>query len=437
MTPPADIQASDGSTRLRGIDALRGAAALAVVLYHSAAQTPGGGDAVNVLSRALGAAVRFAAGYGYVGVFLFFVISGFCIHLNYAKARAAGRDQRIAFLPFWRRRVRRLYPPYLVAFFLSLAMMAATVGLPPTRLFAWDVASHLLMLHNFDPRTCYSISSVFWTLAVEEQLYLAYFPLLFVRRRWGWAATLVCCFAARAAWYAAGELSRAAAGVEIPVAESAAVHWFTWGLGALAVEGAFGVVTLPRWTRDLRVGALALLAAAALAHVQDARDVSRPLRDIIWLLLHPAWGCGFFILINRVVAAERGWARRPGVARRGAGLAAVSVAAGLAAVGVVSYSLYLTHPLVLLLAWRFEALPLPPLVISLLVLTPLCLAFAWLFFQLFERPFMSRPAARPPRVEAAPDLTAPAPPPARPAAAALPAEIGALPAASDVAEVSR
>ena len=399
MTPApqtTDLQTSDSPTRLRSIDALRGAAALAVVLYHSVGHTTTDG---GVVARTLGAGIRFAASYGYVGVFLFFVISGFCIHLNHAKAHAAGRDSRVGFLTFWRRRVRRLYPPYLVALFLSLAMMAATIGLPFTRFFAWDVVSHLLMLHNFDPRTCYSISSVFWTLAIEEQLYLAYFLLLYVRRRWGWRATLACCLAARVAWFAGGELLRAWAGVEVPVTESAAVHWFTWALGALAVEAAFGIVTLPRWTRDLRFGALALLAAVLLAHVQDMRDVPRVWHDGAWLLLHPAWGLGFFILLNRAVAAERGWSWRPSVPR---------LVAGLASVGVVSYSLYLTHPLVLLFAWRFEELPLPPLAVRLLVLTPLCLAFAWVFFRLFERPFMTRRAAR-----------------LRPAAATRPAEVGA------------
>jgi len=100
------MQTSEGSTRLRSIDALRGAAALAVVLYHAAGRPPAdGGDGV---AAALGGAVRFAAGYGYVGVFLFFVISGFCIHLNYAKARASGRDERIEFLPFMSRRAARL-----------------------------------------------------------------------------------------------------------------------------------------------------------------------------------------------------------------------------------------------------------------------------------------------------------------------------------------
>lgn len=385
MTPTAratDTQTSVGAARLRSIDALRGAAALAVVLYHVAGQMPDGG-AGGLFARVLDAAFRRAAGFGYAGVFLFFVISGFCIHLSQARARAAGLAARVEFRPFWRRRVRRLYPPYLAALLLSLAVAAATVGLPLTRHFTWDVASHLLMVHNFDPRTCYSISSVFWTLAVEEQLYLAYFLLLSLRGRRGWRATLAVCFAARAAWLALTVALRETAGVELPFAESAAAHWFAWALGALAVESAYGLVALPRWCRDLRVGAAALAAAAALAYAQDAADLPRGPQEAVWLLLHPAWSFGFFVLLNRAVASERGRARGFGPPR---------AFAWLAAVGVVSYSLYLTHPLVLLLAWRVEWVPLPPLAIYLLVVAPLCLAFAWLFFQLFERPFLARPA---------------------------------------------
>ena len=52
---------------------------------------------------------------------------------------------------------------------------------------------HLLMLHNLDPHTCYTINGVFWTLAIEEQLYLAYFLLLFLRVRFGWGVTIAVC----------------------------------------------------------------------------------------------------------------------------------------------------------------------------------------------------------------------------------------------------
>jgi peptidoglycan/LPS O-acetylase OafA/YrhL len=368
-----------GATRLRSIDALRGAAALAVVLYHALSNPrPSSG----LFARFVTAPTAFLTSYGYTGVFLFFVISGFCIHLAQAKASARGRGaERVEFFSFWRRRVRRLYPPYLVALVLYLAVARATGHLPLTQFFAWDFAAHLLMLHNFDTRTCYSINSVFWTLAIEEQLYLAYFLLLFLRRRFGWMKTLAVCLAARVACFALLTVLRKNFGVDVPIPEAALSHWFTWALGALAVEAAFGIVQLPRWTRSLRVGALALFAAAALARVLPLVESHVVVHDAGWLLLHPLWGVGFFCLLNRAVEAERGW-RAEG--------ATPAWIARLSAVGLVSYSLYLTHQLVLLETWKFESIPMPAMLVALIVMVPLCLTFAWLFFRLFERPFLAR-----------------------------------------------
>ena len=70
-------------------------------------------------------AVQFLSSFGYIGVFLFFVISGFCIHLQWAKSQAQGQPQSIKFGAFWKRRFRRLYPPYLIALALFLLMAAA------------------------------------------------------------------------------------------------------------------------------------------------------------------------------------------------------------------------------------------------------------------------------------------------------------------------
>jgi peptidoglycan/LPS O-acetylase OafA/YrhL len=380
---------SSGSTRLRSIDALRGAAALAVVLYHAVGQAkPNSGFFARLLAEGAHAVVS----YGYTGVFLFFVISGFCIHLNQAKAQAAGAAPRVEFFSFWRRRVRRLYPPYLVALLFFLAVAYATGYVHFDRFFAWDVSAHLLMLHNFDARTCYSINSVFWTLAIEEQLYLAYFLLLFLRRRWGWATTLAVCLSARVACFLLLTALREWKGIDIPVPEAAASHWFTWALGALAVESAFGLVQLPRWCRSLRVGAAALVASAALAQLLPLYESNRVLHDAGWLLLHPLWGFGFFAVLNHAVEAERGW-RKSG--------ATPAWIARLASVGLFSYSLYLTHQLVLLEAWKFESIPIPATLVALIVMTPLCLVFAWLFFWCFERPFLARPVASATRARAA------------------------------------
>src|SRR5258707_8734940 len=236
-------------TRLRSIDALRGIAALGVVVYHSIQQTKNGIPS-NFLGWP-GYLIQVGSSFGYIGVFLFFVISGFCIHLQWAKARAAGETAQVRFGAFWKRRIRRLYPPYVIALAFYLLLPALINGVNLSHFLAYDVVMHVLMLHNLDPRTCYSINGVFWTLAIEEQLYLAYFLLLFLRTRWGWGRTIVVCLLARLGWIVFSHLAWLATGIGVPVPEAAASHWFTWALGAIGVEAAFGLIQLPRWCGSL------------------------------------------------------------------------------------------------------------------------------------------------------------------------------------------
>ena len=230
---------SIGQARLRGVDALRGAAAMGVVLYHEVGSKPrvSTGTIWNWLASPLWAISSF----GYAGVFLFFVISGFCIHLQWARRRTVEEKPRTDFVAFWKRRFRRLYPPYLIALAIYLVVSGFTTRLQATAFYVWDVILHIVMLHNIDGRTAYSINGVFWTLAIEEQLYLSYFLLLFFRNRLGWRRTLILCAAARVIWLVLSVETRNAFGVNIPITEAAASHWFTWALGALAVEAAFGI----------------------------------------------------------------------------------------------------------------------------------------------------------------------------------------------------
>jgi len=367
--------------RLASIDALRGIAALGVVLYHAVSQT---GSAIpNNLFQYPVRVIQFVSSFGYIGVFLFFVISGFCIHLQSARARAAGQSQQIKFGDFWKRRLRRLYPPYLITLALFLGMTALTTGIDVTHFFVYDVVMHLLMLHNLDPHTCYSINGVFWTLAVEEQLYLAYFLLLYLRNRWGWGPTLIICGLARLGWFFFGHYVWMATGAGIPVPEAAASHWLTWALGAIAVEAAFGLVQLPKWCRNVWLGSLAVVAASAVSVTLPLIQKDTFVHDSAWLLMHPLWGLGFFILLNRAVQAERPWLtalRRP------------RLVTAFASLGVFSYSLYLTHELVIMQSWWFTIRWLPPMLNTLLIVTPATIAFAWLFFQFCEKPYMKKTA---------------------------------------------
>ena len=386
MINPPSI--SPDRTRLRGIDALRGAAALGVVFYHAVDQ--GAKALPNNFLQYPARLVQLTSSYGYIGVFLFFVISGFCIHLQWARAKAAGVNHEIHFIPFWKRRIRRLYPPYLIALLLFLLVAASTTGISLTRFFFYDLGMHLLMLHNLDAKTAYTVNGVFWTLAIEEQLYLAYFLLLFIRMRWGWGVTLAVCLLARLGWMGFSHVVwLKTGGFGLPVPEAAASHWFTWALGAIGVEAMFGLVKLRGWSRNLRLATVLIVGASMLSSYLPAIYDYRLLHDVCWFVMHPMWGLGFFIVVNRMVLAEDSWLRQAKLP---------SLVSVFSTLGIFSYSIYLTHELVIMQSWQWTNPGWLQLVNVVLVMIPAVIIFAWLFFWFCEKPFMVKRAKNSPQI---------------------------------------
>ncbi len=356
------------SSRFLTIDALRGVAAFMVVLFHAF----GGGTVFRMTATGeLSArdAWQLIPGFGYIGVYLFFVISGFCIHLRWAKARVAdpASNPKIDFFAFWRRRWIRLYPAYLAAITLYLVWNYYHGELHFDGLFAWNLISHLLMVHNFDWQTVFSIDGVFWTLAIEEQLYLLYFLLVYMRVKLGWKLTLSITFLCRFLWLGITIVIWKLTGYVFPFTEGSLSNWWIWALGAVAVENYFGVIRLPSWCHS-RLATLILFGLAAGVHFGEysANPTLVGLADDFEPFL---WGGGFFFLINYAVSLEKT------IKLNRLRHAAIAVCAFI---GLFSYSLYLTHDFVLdTFAGR-----------NVYALCILCVAFAYGFFLIFERPFM-------------------------------------------------
>ncbi|WP_052207593.1 acyltransferase family protein [Sinomonas humi] len=125
---------------------------------------------------------------GFIGVDVFFVISGFLIIGSLV--REAARDQTVDIVTFYSRRIRRLVPAAAV---VLLAVVAATVVLLPGsrwQAVSSDVLFSLLQVQNWHQAfssTSYAgataaVSPIqhFWSLAVEEQFYLLVPVLLWV-----------------------------------------------------------------------------------------------------------------------------------------------------------------------------------------------------------------------------------------------------------------
>ena len=147
--------------RLLSIDCLRGLAALGVVLHHASLQNPAGlgpGHPVTVVEEVLG--------LGFAGVWLFFVISGFCIHLSQARApkrRPRGRSSRST-SPASGKADRQALPglPGLPRALPPLNVMSGAMKVDES--LVSNFVLHLLMLHNFDPTAAYGFcgSSARW-----------------------------------------------------------------------------------------------------------------------------------------------------------------------------------------------------------------------------------------------------------------------------------
>ncbi len=124
---------------------------------------------------------------GFVGVDVFFVISGFLITAHLA--RGWQRSGRVHLLEFWGRRARRLLPA--AALVLTVTWLVSRVALPATRLpaAADQVRGSALYFQNWilardavDYLTASDSPSPvqhFWSLSVEEQFYL-FWPFVFV-----------------------------------------------------------------------------------------------------------------------------------------------------------------------------------------------------------------------------------------------------------------
>jgi len=170
-------------------------------------------------------------------------------------------------------------------------------------------------------------------------------------------------------------------GFGLPVPESAAVHWYTWALGALAVEAMYGVVKLPRWTSDLRIAGPLIVAASIISTYLPDIPKDGFSHNFGWFLIHPFWGTGFFIVVNRIVQAELSWKSR---AKMPAFIAI------FAPIGLFSYSIYLTHELMIMQSWRWSDPARLQMWNVFLVVMPAMLVFAFVFFWFCEKPFMVR-----------------------------------------------
>ena len=361
---PAPLVASSAAAtarKLQWVQVLRAAAAILVLMGHAQGQ-------VEQVAQKLGGRFEPVSLLpGGFGVDLFFCVSGFIMVV--ASERLFGRPH--AWKTFMTRRAIRLVPLYwlVTLLYLPLLLRSATG-------FRGDLPAALLTSLLFVPYPTYGTSGglVFplltlgWTLNYEIFFYGLFAAAVVLPRRQAAAAVL------------AGLLTLALAGAAWQPGMTAPRFWTQ----PIILEFGFGVLiglwwSAPAWLPRggcivLAVAALAavLLDPFGMAHKAAGASTANDLRRVI------GWGLPAALLLVAAVGLEK-LPAAPSAARR-----------LFAHLGDCSYSLYLTHPIVLLFVvkgwtlWRLDLVAGWTVLVPVLIVVSL--AFACLVYRFVERP---------------------------------------------------
>ncbi|RYE37010.1 MAG: acyltransferase [Sphingobacteriaceae bacterium] len=149
------------------VDLLRAIAATGVCLFHFICGNSKFLDRYNLIYKPFQ--------FGYLGVDVFFIISGFIICYSFPS-----NYQTKNVITFFKKRLLRVHPPYLMSISLTIlvAYTAALYTHNPVHVSGLNLFYHFFYLNNFTDVTY--ITGVYWTLGIEFQFYII-LGLLFSR----------------------------------------------------------------------------------------------------------------------------------------------------------------------------------------------------------------------------------------------------------------
>lgn len=345
---------------------LRGVAALWVVALHAYGYHT---YATGVADHPLG---TYFAQFGWIGVDVFFVLSGFLLALPLL-ARVGQPMDRGRWHRYLVSRFTRIVPPYYGSLLLVVLLVALQPQMQVDRVY---LLRHLAFVHTFWSDSLLSLNPVAWTLVIEVQFYLL-LPLLvplFVGRRWiattCGAIILVLGYGTFAYEFAGGQ-HKGLLFLHLP---AFALHFTLGILAARAYLSGWRPPVPGRWLVPLAVASFGLLPVVTI----ENDWLPAALDDRLgWIILRPLVGVAAVVVIYSV-ATQASWAAR------------VLRTPVLLHMGAISYSLYLLHMPVLgwfaingpvLHGWGFSAY------------LALAIGISWAasvgFYQVVERPSLA------------------------------------------------
>jgi peptidoglycan/LPS O-acetylase OafA/YrhL len=374
------IKKSEQKFRLHYLDGLRGLVSLYIVLVHInryMGKSPGLGLLLGkVLNR------------GHIGVSIFIVLSGYCLMIPIARVARSSHNGYMSrgFFDYIKRRARRILPPYYAALFFSILIAGIVLAFERLRIFEWhespnygefyphfsaaDVFSHIFLIHNLSQETLYSINAPMWSVATEWQIYF-FFPLL-----------LLPC------WRRFGLVSVTAISFLIGIAPLYLLH----GLFATSHPWFLGLFTLGMVAADIGF-------SEKLNLVAIRQSIPWSLLIVIFSLLTflTEWnklGLDLWVsdtFCGLTTACLLIYCTKSVIEGKKAPILKVLEHPWTVGLGEFSYSLYLTHAVVITLVGHsllsVQLTPQKFIGIFYLVAIPLSLFIGFVFYLKFERPF--------------------------------------------------
>lgn len=321
--------------RLAWIDIMRAFSALAVLIYHARAEFwVGMSAALTSASFSFNTFLAFLFApfsLGWLGVPIFFILSGYSIHLKAARKLANAQSLQFKFVPYIKRRIIRIYPVLIFAIFLTAFLDWWKSDLLIRDYFNENIFYILINLLSLQElfAPAFSFNSVLWTISIELHLYIFYPIILWISAKRGSLYALVIAFI---------------------ISALSALIYMVFDLKSVFVFAHGGS---PLFTSHLIVW----VAGAYLADAHQGRS-----KIPVGFKWHLAWT--IFLFIGIILQVKGFWGLSPLFLSVGClGLVdllsqiikkfsfdATFVGLSLEKIGVISYSLYATHRI------TFEAL---------------------------------------------------------------------------------
>ncbi|RYE36332.1 MAG: acyltransferase [Sphingobacteriaceae bacterium] len=372
------------SNHLLYLDGLRSLAAIFVVAHHAVIQFYFF-DVKNLTGLKKILISRFFQGH--FAVDLFIVLSGFCLMMPVVKSNYKLKGGAYF---FYKKRAIRIIPTYYIAIIFSLFLITFFIGNKTGT--HWDASipvtttaflADLFFIQDFFYSTVSKINHVFWSIAVESRIYILFPLLIFIYKKMNaiWSVGLSIIISVLF-YYTLKYINSINNFIPIEIA-GLSPYLILFTLGMVSADICFAnelkykfLIKFP-WNKSLFVLSILIVILPALIHHNI----------IIWQggdVIVGLWSMNLLIVCYKetIKPTKAVWIKnflswQP-----------------LVFVGTFAYSLYLTHAPLLQIITQYLILPMQlslfnSTILILVIGIPVCIGFGYIFFLLFEKPFLT------------------------------------------------